>query len=71
MSAISKTTTQLLSSGDFNKLRYDPIPVQGATANVCLYTNYSKMPNFELWHSCRKLELQYLHENKSVMDFRI
>jgi len=42
------TTTELLSSGEFSKLRYDPIPVQSATAKVSLYTNYSKMPNFEL-----------------------
>jgi hypothetical protein len=40
-------TTQLLSSGEFFKLRYDPIPVKGAYANVNFYTNNSKMPNLE------------------------
>jgi len=28
--------------------------VKSASANVSFYTNNSKMPNFELWHSCRK-----------------
>jgi len=51
---MSATTTQLLSSGEFCKLRYDTIPVKGASANVSFYSNDSKMPNFELWHSCRK-----------------
>jgi len=37
------TTTQLLSSGEFCKLRYDTLP-----ANVSFYTNNSKMPNSEL-----------------------
>jgi hypothetical protein len=41
-------TTQLLSSGEFCKLRYDTIPVNSASANVSLYTNNSKIPNFEL-----------------------
>ena len=27
-------TTQLLSSGEFCKLRYDNVPVKGASANV-------------------------------------
>jgi len=30
------------------------MPVKSASANVPFYTNNSKMPNFELWHSCRK-----------------
>jgi len=47
------TTTQLLSSGEFYKLRYDTIPVESASANVSFYTNNSKMPNIELWLSCR------------------
>jgi len=51
---MSSTTTQLLSSGEFCKLRYEIIPVKIASANVSFYTNNSKMPNFELWHSCRK-----------------
>jgi len=42
------TTTQLLSSGEFCKLRYDIIPVKSAPANVSFYTNNSKMPNFEM-----------------------
>jgi hypothetical protein len=54
LSAMSATMTQLLSSSEFCKLRYDTIPVQSASANVSFYTNNSKMPNFELWHSCHK-----------------
>jgi hypothetical protein len=45
---MSATTTQLLSSGEFCKLRYDTIPVKSASANVSFYTNNTKMPNFEL-----------------------
>jgi hypothetical protein len=45
---LSATTTQLLSSGEFCKLRYDTIPVESASANVPFYTNSPKMPNFEL-----------------------
>jgi hypothetical protein len=45
---LSATTTQLLSSGEFCKLRYDTIPVKSASANVSFYTSNSKMPNFEL-----------------------
>jgi len=47
---MNATTTQLLSSGEFCKLRYDTIPVKkkSASANVSFYTNNSKMPNFEL-----------------------
>jgi len=53
--SMSATTTQLLSSGEFYKLRNVTIPVKSASANVSFYTNKSKMPNFELWrHSCRK-----------------
>jgi hypothetical protein len=44
----SATTTQLLSSGEFCKLRYDTILVKSASENVSFYTNNSKMPNFEL-----------------------
>jgi len=46
--SMSATTSQLLSSGKFCKLRYDTIPVKSASANVPFYTNTSKMPNFEL-----------------------
>jgi hypothetical protein len=45
---MSATTTQLLSSGEFYKLRYDTIPVKIASANVSFYTNNYKIPNFEL-----------------------
>jgi len=44
----SAMTTQLLSSGEFYKLRYETIPVKIACGNVSFYTNNSKMPNFEL-----------------------
>jgi hypothetical protein len=46
--SMSATTTQLLSSGQFCKLRYHTIPVKSASANVSFYTNNSKMSNFEL-----------------------
>jgi hypothetical protein len=45
---VSATTTQLLSSGEFSKLRFDTVPVKSASANVSFYNNNSKMPNFEL-----------------------
>jgi hypothetical protein len=45
---LSAATTQLLSSGGFCKLRYDVIPIKGASANVSFYTNNSKIPNFDL-----------------------
>jgi len=45
---MSATTTQLFSSGEFCKLRYDTIPVKSASANVCLYTSNTKTQNFEL-----------------------
>jgi hypothetical protein len=45
---MNATTTQLLSSGEFCKLRNDIIPVKSASAHVSFYTNNSKMPNFEL-----------------------
>jgi hypothetical protein len=48
LSAVSATTTQLFSSGEFCKLRYDTIPVQSASENVSFYTHNSKVPNFEL-----------------------
>jgi len=37
--SMSATTTQLLSSGEFCKLRYDTILVKSASANVSFYTN--------------------------------
>jgi hypothetical protein len=45
---MSATTTQLLSSGEFCKLRYEITPVKSASPNVSFYTNNSKIPNFEL-----------------------
>jgi hypothetical protein len=36
---MSATTTQLLSSSEFYKQRYDAIPVKSASANVSFYTN--------------------------------
>jgi hypothetical protein len=45
---MSATMTQLLSSGEFWKLRYDTVPFKSASANVSFYTNNSKMPYFEL-----------------------
>jgi hypothetical protein len=35
---MSATTTQLLSSGEFGKLRYDTVPLKSASANVSFYT---------------------------------
>jgi len=40
--------TELLSSGEFCKLRCDTIPVKRASANVSFYTSNSKIPNFKL-----------------------
>jgi len=40
--SMSATITQLLSSGEFCKLRYDTIPVKRASVNVSFYTNKSK-----------------------------
>jgi hypothetical protein len=52
--SMNATMTHLLSRGEFCEQRYDTIPVKRASANISFYTNNSKMPNFELWHSCRK-----------------
>jgi len=46
--SMSTKTTQLLSSGESCKLRYDTTPVKRESANVYFYTNKSKMPNFDL-----------------------
>jgi len=48
LSAMRATTTQMLSSGEFCKLRCDITPVQSASANFSFYSSNSKMPNFEL-----------------------
>jgi hypothetical protein len=45
---MSAMTTQLLSSGEFCKLRYGTIAVKSASANVSYYIDNSKMPNFVL-----------------------
>jgi len=45
---MNATTTQLLSSGEFFKLRYDTMPVKISSADVSFYINNSKMPNCEL-----------------------
>ena len=45
---MSATTTQLLSSGEFCKLRYDTIPVKSASTNVSFYADNAKIQNFDL-----------------------
>jgi hypothetical protein len=44
--SLRATTTQLLSSGEFCKLRHDTIPVKSASANVSFYTNTQKNIKF-------------------------
>ena len=39
LSAMSATTTQLPSSGEFYKMHYDNIPAQRASADVYFYTS--------------------------------
>ena len=46
------------------------IPVKSASANVSFYTNNSKMPNFELWPSCRKWALCSVESVNSFPRFR-
>jgi hypothetical protein len=41
-------------AASFCTLRYYTIPVKSVSAKVSFYTNNSKMPNFDLWHSCHK-----------------
>ena len=66
--SMSATTTQLLSSGEYCKLRYDTIPVNSASADVSFYTNNSRMTNFELWHSCCKWALcLFSQENNWIL----
>jgi len=43
---MSAKTTELYSSGEFCKVRYDTIPAKSASANISFYTNNLKMPNF-------------------------
>jgi hypothetical protein len=59
---MSATTTQLLSSGEFCKLRYDTIPVKSGSANLSFYTNNSKIPNFGLLHSVPSVHYYALPE---------
>ena len=61
---MSATTTQLLSNGEFYKLRYDTVPVKSASVNVSFYTSNSKMPNFWLLQSCRKWAI-YIYSLKA------
>jgi hypothetical protein len=46
--SMSAKATQLLSSGEFYKPRYNIVPVKSASANVSFCTNNSKIPNFAL-----------------------
>jgi hypothetical protein len=43
---MSVMTTQLPSSGESCRLRYDTLPVKSASANVSFYTNNSKNAKF-------------------------
>jgi len=63
---MSATTTQLLSSGGFCKLRYGTIPVKCASANVAFYSSNSRMANFELWHSCGKWAIWFCNKRVGV-----
>jgi len=45
---MNATTAQLLSSGEFCKLRYDAMPIESAPENVSFCTSNSEVPNFEL-----------------------
>jgi len=55
---MSARKTQLLSSGEFCKLRYDTVPIKGASEkkNVSFYTNNSK--------KCQILSCNTLDANK-------
>jgi len=55
---MSATTTQLLSSSEFYKLR-----------NVSFYTNNSKMPNFGLSHTCRKWAISTFGGERTACTF--
>jgi len=58
---MSATTTQLLSSDEFCKLRYDTIPVKSASANVSFYTNNPK--------KCQILSFDTLVAKERYTDF--
>jgi len=44
--SMSATTTQLLSSEEFYKLRYETVPFKSSSANVSFYTSNSKNAKF-------------------------
>ena len=70
--SMSAMTTQLLSSGEFCKLHYDTIPVKSASAKVSFYTNNSKMPNSELWHSSQMSNIYiYTHTHNFIHNILI
>jgi len=46
LSAMSPTTTQLISSSEIFKLRYDTVLVKRTSANVSFYTSNSKNAKF-------------------------
>jgi hypothetical protein len=58
---MSATTTQLLSSGEFCKLRCDTIIVQSASENVSFYTNNSKTQILS-WDTLVANEPYYIHD---------
>jgi len=65
---MSAMTTQLLSSGEFYKLRYDTIPVKSPSANVSFYTNNSKVPDFELVTLLLQLSnMSFSHSDSKVL----
>ena len=55
---MSATTTQLLSSGEFCKLRYDTMPVKSASANVSFYTNQWRTRNFFQGGGVQQIQLR-------------
>jgi hypothetical protein len=48
---LSATTTQLLSSGEFCKLRYDTIPVKSVSANISFYKSNYKVSAYIVRHN--------------------
>jgi hypothetical protein len=69
-------TTELLSSSEFCRLRYDSIPVKSSSANVSLYTKNSKMPYFVLWHfffnfNFNLFSIHLIHEGYDPSDMEL
>jgi hypothetical protein len=60
---MSAKTTQLLSSGEFCKLRYDTTPVKSAFANVSFYANNSK--NAKFW------VVTFLSQMRDIKNFNV